>query len=285
MPFRAACIQFCAGRHVDANVVTVSRLIGEAAEGGADLIMTPEMTGLIESSGRVLLANTFEEADDKALPAFRSLAARLGKWILIGSLAIRVGEDRLANRSFLLAPDGSIAARFDKIPMFDVSLEGGESYRESNRYEAGTQAVVADLPWGRLGMTVCYDVRFPGLYRALARAGADFITVPSAFTVPTGKAHWHVLLRARAIENGCYVFAPAHHGEHESGRKTYGHSLIVDPWGEVIAEAPDGEGVIFADIDAERVKNARNRIPALMHDREFSIVHAPAATHDRKLAS
>ncbi len=283
--FTAACVQFCAGRSVDSNIETVSRLVREAAAGGAGLVLTPEMTSLIEMNGATLLANTASQEDDVALKAFRALAADLEVWLSIGSLAIRVGSDTLANRSFLIGPDGAVAAQCDKIHMFDVTLPGGESYCESKRYEPGVRAVVADLPWGRIGLSVCYDLRFPALYRTLAQAGAIFLTVPSAFTVQTGKAHWEVLLRARAIETGCYVFAAAQEGEHEAGRTTYGHSLIVDPWGEVLSDGGLGEGVTYASIDPGRATAARARIPALQHDRAFADPNHGRAPEDRKLAS
>ena len=201
------------------------------------------------------------------------LAAELGIWLHVGSIAVRKTEEKLANRSFLFAPDGAIAARYDKIHMFDVAVDPDNKYSESRRYDPGSKAVVTSLPWGKLGLTICYDMRFPGLYRNLAKAGADVIAVPSAFTVPTGKAHWHALLRARAIEAQCFVLAAAQVGEHESGRKTYGHSIAISPWGEVLAEA-DGEqtGVIFADIDLAAVTSARERIPSLINDRPYEIV-------------
>jgi predicted amidohydrolase len=274
--FRAACIQFCAGRSVEDNVATASRLIADAVRGGARIVMTPEMTGLIEMDAEALRGKTRAEADDPALAALRALARELETWLLIGSLALKTREERLANRSFLIAPDGAVAARCDKIHMFDVTLANAETYRESRRYRPGCEAVVADLPWGRLGMSVCYDVRFPALYRTLAQAGAQFLSIPSAFTRPTGEAHWHVLVRARAIETGAYVFAPAQEGEHEAGRSTYGHSVIVDPWGEIVAEAASGEAVIAADIEPGRVEAARRRIPALAHDRAFEVVHEGA---------
>ncbi|MGI9415210.1 MAG: carbon-nitrogen hydrolase family protein [Hyphomicrobiales bacterium] len=280
--FKAACVQFCATRSADRNVATMRRLVGDAARGGAQLVLTPEQTGMIEMDGKVLMANARTEADDPALAALAGLALEHRIWLSIGSLAIRLADDRLANRSFLISPAGEVVARFDKIHMFDVSLPNGESYRESNRYAPGDRAVCADLPWGRIGLTVCYDLRFPALYLALAQAGADFLTVPSAFTRPTGEAHWHVLLRARAIETGCFVLAAAQDGEHEAGRKTYGRSLIVDPWGEVLADAGTGEGVVFADIDPARVETARSRIPALDHDRRFA---APDAAAERMFAS
>jgi deaminated glutathione amidase len=205
----------------------------------------------------------------------------LSIWLHVGSIAVLVGNGKIANRSLLFSPQGAVAARFDKLHMFDVELPGGESYRESRNYQAGSAGVIADLPWGSLGLTVCYDLRFPHLYRALATAGADFLAIPSAFTRQTGEAHWHVLIRARAIENGCFVFAAAQAGRHESGRETYGHSLIVSPWGDVIAEADSQSGVIVADIRPEEVEKARRRIPSLQHDRPFEISRAaPALTRE-----
>lgn len=283
--FKAACVQFCAGRDVQRNVDTVSRLVRQAAADGARLVLTPEMTGLIEMDGKTLMANTRPQEDDTALAAFRALAAELGIWLSVGSLAVRLPGDKLANRSFLVSPGGAIAAHCDKIHMFDVTLADGESYRESKRYEAGERAVTADLPWGRIGLSVCYDLRFPALYRTLARAGAIFLTVPSAFTVQTGRAHWEVLLRARAIETGSFVFAAAQEGAHEAGRVTYGHSLMVDPWGAVLADAGLGEGVIMAEIDPALAAAARARIPALEHDRSFTTPQVAPAADTRKLAS
>lgn len=269
--FTAACLQMRAGRDVAANLVSVSALVCEAAAAGADFIMTPEMTSLIETKSELLFANARVEADDTTLSALRELAAEKKIWLLIGSLAIKLSGEKLANRSFLITPDGGVAARYDKIHMFDVDLAGGESYRESKNFEPGREAVVADLPWGRLGLSICYDLRFPHLYRALAQAGADFLTVPAAFTRQTGAAHWHTLLQARAIETGCFVFAPAQGGKHESGRETYGHSLIVAPWGEIVAEAAHDEpGVLLAEIDTARIAEARTRVPSLGHDREFA---------------
>jgi predicted amidohydrolase len=190
-------------------------------------------------------------------------------------MAVKIAADRLANRSFLLTPEGEIAARYDKIHMFDVDLEDGQTYRESVLYRPGDTPVLAELPWGTLGMTVCYDVRFAYLYRALAQAGADFLTIPAAFTVPTGKAHWHVLQRARAIETACFVLAPAQWGEHADGRKTYGHSLIVDPWGEVLADAGEGVGFVTAEIDPAKIAEARRKVPALRHDRTLAAAQMP----------
>ncbi|WP_374446726.1 carbon-nitrogen hydrolase family protein, partial [Stella sp.] len=226
--FRAACIQMTTGRDMAPNIETLRRLTREARAAGADLVMTPEVSNIIEPNRQAQLGKVRFEGEDPMLAAGRDLARETGVWLLLGSLAVRAeGEERLANRSVLLTPKGEIAARYDKIHMFDVDLAGGESYRESNRFRPGERAVLADLPWGRLGMTICYDMRFAYLYRALAHAGATLLSVPAAFTVPTGRAHWHVLLRARAIETGCFLFAPAQTGEHAEGRRTYGHSLIV----------------------------------------------------------
>jgi deaminated glutathione amidase len=265
--FRAACIQLCTSADVLQNIRAASTLIREAAGCGAEFIATPENTTLMAPDGGTKLENSFSELVDPSLPAFRNLANELGVWLLIGSLAIRVSDAKTANRSFLIDPKGAIAARYDKIHLFDVDLPSGERYRESNTVAGGDRAVVAELPWGRLGMSVCYDLRFPQLYRMLAHAGAFLFSVPSAFTETTGRAHWHVLLRARAIENGAFVVAPAQGGTHEGGRETYGHSLIVNPWGEIVAEATNEPGVIVADVDPGLSVEARARIPNLQHDR------------------
>src|SRR5256886_6672736 len=275
--FTAACIQFTAGPDPEPNLQRVSELIRQARDAGAELIMTPEVSNFIES-GRRRRDKARPEAEDPFLAGMRELARETGAWILVGSLVIdptgepsaEAGEERLANRSFLIDAQGGIVARYDKIHMFDIDLPGGESYRESNAYRPGGRTVVAETPWGRLGMSVCYDVRFPHLFRALAQAGADFLAVPSVFTVPTGRAHWHVLLRARAIENACFVFAPAQWGEHTAGRKSYGHSLIVDPWGEVLADAGEGVGIVSARVDAARIAEVRGMVPSLRHDRAFT---------------
>jgi predicted amidohydrolase len=269
--FTAACVQLNSGPEVAANIAAASGLVRAARKAGADLILTPEVSDMIEPRRDHVLAKAKSEAQHPMLAAFRDLAHETGAWLLLGSIVVRDdGAERLANRSFLITPQGEIAARYDKIHMFDVDLPTGESHRESRTYRPGETARVAVLPWGKLGMTVCYDLRFAYLYRALAQAGADFISVPSAFTVPTGQTHWHVLLRARAIETGCFVLAPAQSGEHAGGRRTYGHSLIVSPWGEVLAEAPDGPGFIAAEIDPAKVAEARRAIPALDHDRRFA---------------
>jgi predicted amidohydrolase len=281
-PFVAACVQLRAGREVAPNVEAAAALIAKAADDGADFILTPENTSIMEAERELLFEKTRGEDDDIALARFRALAREKKKWLLIGSLPIKVAADKLANRSLLIGPDGRIAARYDKIHMFDVDLAGGESYRESRNFDAGHEAIVADLPWGRLGLTICYDLRFPYLYRALAHAGASFLTVPAAFTRQTGEAHWHVLLRARAIETGAFVFAPAQGGRHENGRETFGHSLIVAPWGEIIAEAGTEPGVTMAEIDPAKAEEARGRVPSLKHDKSFD---GPAVPVGVKAAS
>ncbi|MBT9291185.1 carbon-nitrogen hydrolase family protein [Prosthecodimorpha staleyi] len=281
--FRAALVQTTASRSVEANIAAVEALVREAAAAGAQYVQTPENTNIMEHNGDRLFAALTEEAADPTLARLRAVAAELGIWLHVGSLAIKVAEAKAANRAFVIAPDGSVAARYDKIHLFDVDLVGGESYRESNRIRPGAESVTVDLPWGRLGLAICYDLRFPQLFRALAReAGADILSVPAAFTQQTGEAHWHVLLRARAIENGAWVFAAAQSGLHENGRSTYGHSLIVDPWGRIVAEAADGPGIAIADIDLGLVAEARGRIPALRHDRPFAA--APALPVELKAA-
>ena len=269
--FKAACIQLNAGREAEPNIRAASALVRQARAAGADLIMTPEVSDMIEPKRALREEKARPESAHPMLAAFRDLARDTQAHLLLGSIIVRLeGEGRLANRSFLIAPDGAILARYDKIHMFDVDLPGGESYRESAVFKPGEGTALAALPWGVLGLTVCYDLRFPHLYRALAQGGADFLTVPSAFTVPTGKAHWHVLLRARAIENGCFVFAPAQCGEHAEGRRTYGHSLIAAPWGEILAEAGEEPGFIIAEIDPAKIAEARQAVPSLGHDRPFA---------------
>jgi predicted amidohydrolase len=270
--FKAAMIQMRSGLTPAANIDAAARLIQEAKDAGADYVLTPEMTNLLAAKREQLFATVVEEAKDASLSALREFARRLGIVVHVGSLAIRIAPERAANRSFLIGPDGEIVARYDKIHMFDVDLANGESYRESNSYVPGESAVLADLPWGRLGLTICYDLRFPALYRALAEGGASFLAIPSAFTKQTGEAHWHVLNRARAIENGCFVLAAAQGGKHENGRETFGHSLIVDPWGRVLAEGGTEPGVILAEINPAAVATARARIPSLQHGRRFEMI-------------
>jgi len=280
--FKAAMIQMRSGLRPDVNIDAAVRYIGDAKEAGADYVLTPEMTNILAANREQLFAVAVEEEADASLATLREVARKLGIYVHIGSLAIRISPDRAANRSFLIDPKGDILARYDKIHMFDVDLAGGESYRESRNYRPGELAVLADLPWGRLGLTVCYDLRFPALYRALAEAGATMLTIPSAFTKQTGEAHWHVLIRSRAVENGCFVFAAAQGGRHKNGRDTFGHSLIVDPWGRILAEGDTEPGVIVAEIDPAEVAKARARIPSLQHGRRFEIVEPlaePAHLH------
>jgi predicted amidohydrolase len=267
---RVACVQLRSTDDIDENIASASNLIRSAAKAGAHFIATPENTTLMAADGGAKLEKTVVERDDKAVPAFAALAEELGVWLLIGSLAIKVSGGKTANRSYLFDPKGRIEARYDKVHLFDVNLPSGETYRESNTVAPGREAVVVSLPWARLGLSVCYDLRFPHLYRALAKAGAEVLTVPSAFTETTGKAHWHVLLRTRAIENGCFVVAPAQGGTHANGRKTFGHSLIVGPWGDILAEGGVDPGVIAAELDLDEVAAARTRLPSLHHDRPFT---------------
>lgn len=271
-----ACVQMRSGVHPAANVDAASALIRQAAADGAQLIATPEMTSLLDRKPGAAFAKSTSEDRDVALAAFRALAADLKIWLLIGSLPIRADDikpddNKCVNRSFLISPAGVVVARYDKIHMFDVQLNAGNIYRESDSFASGAEGVVAETPLAKLGMTVCYDVRFPHLYRDLARAGAEIIAVPAAFTRITGEAHWHVLLRARAIETGSFVIAPAQAGKHEDGRETYGHSLIVGPWGEVLAEGGVEPGIVSASLDLDEVKTARAKIPALTHDRAYRL--------------
>jgi predicted amidohydrolase len=269
--FRAALVQLRSGRSMEANLERAEALVRRAAQGGAVYVQTPENTAVMELKPELVLRAAQTEDESVALAKLRALAAELGIFLHIGSLAIKLDEARVANRSYLIDPQGGIAARYDKLHMFDVDLAGGESHRESSHCRPGAKAVVADLPFGRLGLSICYDLRFPQLYRALATSGAEFIAIPSAFTKQTGEAHWHVLTRARAIETGAFVLAATQAGLHENGRATYGHSLIVSPWGEILAEAGEEPGVIFADIDLAASAEARARIPALKAGREFEV--------------
>ena len=270
--FRVGLVQMRSGRTPAQNVDAATKLIKEAKTGGAEYVLTPEMTNILERKREDLFAALAPEEKDRSLAAFRDLARRLGIWVHVGSLAIEVLPQKAVNRSFLIDPKGEIAARYDKIHMFDVDLAGGESYRESGSYRPGELAVAVDIPWGRVGLTICYDLRFPALYRALAEACASFITIPSAFTQQTGEAHWHVLTRARAIETGSFVFAAAQGGRHEDGRDTFGHSIAIDPWGRVLAEGGTEPGVILADVDPSQVAIVRARIPSLQHGRRFEMV-------------
>ena len=269
---RAACVQMRSTTAVAENIAAASALVRQAAEAGAVFIATPEMTNLLDIRPGMARPKIVAQEDDATLVAFRALAVELGVWLLLGSIGVMAeGDDRLANRSFLIAPDGDVVAHYDKIHMFDVEVGDGQTYRESRTYRPGTSTALVNAGIGRVGMTICYDLRFAALYRSLAQAGAEILTVPAAFTRVTGEAHWHVLLRARAIETGCFVIAPAQGGKHEDGRETYGHSLIVSPWGEILAEADGDEpGVIWADLDLEEVYKARARIPSLGNNQMFS---------------
>src|SRR5215470_14807618 len=275
--FRVACIQNCAEREMVPSIEAASRLIRAAAKDGAELIQLPEMVTMLEPQNRLVLEKAVPEAADPGLAAFRALARETGAWILVGSLLLKEpGADRVVNRSFLLDSSGGIVARYDKLHLFDVDLASGEQYRESATVIAGDRAVLAPSPWGLIGLSVCYDLRFAYLYRALAQAGASYLSIPAAFTYTTGKAHWHVLVRARAIETGSYVFAANQGGTHAEGRRTWGHALIVDPWGEVLADGGESVGFVTADIDPAEVEKARGMVPALRHDREFAKPSLPS---------
>ena len=269
--FRVGLVQLRTGKNIQENLVQAEGFIRDAARRGANYVQTPENTLVMEVDAQHLLEKLSPEDQTEGVEHFSRLAQELRIWLHIGSLAIKVGERRAVNRAFLFAPNGEAVCRYDKIHMFDVDLPSGESYRESATFEPGTCTYVADLPWGGLGIATCYDMRFGEQYKAMARAGAKFLTAPSAFTKVTGEAHWHVLLRARAIENGCFVFAAAQGGRHANGRTTYGHSIAISPWGEILAEAGTEPGVIVADIDAGEVDRVRARIPALDHTRDFKV--------------
>ncbi len=285
-PFRVACVQVNATEGIADNLEAARLLVSRAAAEGASLIALPECVALMAATGEAARSAARREAESRPLAVFRELAAGLGRWLLVGSLPIlpepEEGQDsedhRIVNRSILIDGEGVIRARYDKIHMFDVRLGGGGTYRESATYRPGSTAVLAETPFGPMGLTICYDLRFPGLYRSLARAGCRMIAVPSAFTRMTGAAHWHVLLRARAIETGCFIIAPAQCGAHPGGRQTYGHALIVDPWGTILAEADETPGVVAATLDPDAVTRARRQIPSLAHDRAYAApVPAPGA--------
>lgn len=268
---RAALIQLNTGNVIEDAITVAEGFIREAVEQGAAFVSTPETTHLMEMNRTLVLEKTFPEDQDPGVKRFRALAAELGIWLHIGSLIIKVADNRLANRSFLFSPEGEMIATYDKMHLFDVDLGGGETYRESALYDAGDEALVVNTPIGNLGLSICYDLRFPYLYRALAHAGANILLIPAAFTKPTGEAHWHTLLRARAIETGCYVLAAAQTGLHATGRETFGHSLVVDPWGEIIADAGTATGPLLFDLDLAKCAEARQKIPSLMHDRDVKV--------------
>ena len=270
---RAAILQMTSGIDPAANAAVIVDAVEQAAEHGADMLFTPEMAGYLDRN-RARAAETLRsEADDPVLAAAREAAARHGLWVHLGSLPLKEegGDGRWVNRSFVIDGKGEIRARYDKIHLFDVDLATGESWRESAVYRPGEKVVAVETPWGRMGLSVCYDLRFPDLYRALTNAGATMLLVPAAFTVPTGEAHWHVLLRARAIEAGCFVIAPAQTGRHDDGRETYGHSLVIDPWGEVLLDMGEQAGLALADIDLSRVEDVRGRVPAIANRRDIPV--------------
>lgn len=270
---KIACLQANTGNDLAANLTTVRAMIREAAANGAQWILTAEYTLMMDGSGRVMRDNALPADGGESLVELKAMAKELKVWLLIGSLTLRTideADTRIVNRSFLISDAGEVVASYDKIHMFDVTLPDGKVIRESSAYRPGNKAVVADTPLGKVGLTICYDLRFPGLFRTLAQAGAAIITVPSSFQRQTGKAHWHALLQARAIENGCFVIAPAMCGEHAGNRQTFGHSLVVNPWGEVLADGGEGPGIVYAEIDVARVAKVRGMIPSLTHDRQYS---------------
>lgn len=268
---RIACLQMNSGSDFDANLETFRVMTREAAAAGSNFVLSPEYFLMMDGAGRVMRERAQDERGDPAHAALCELARELGIWLLAGSITLRSGDGRLFNRSVLISPDGRAVAGYDKIHMFDVTLPDGKVIRESSAYRPGERAVLAETPWGKLGMTVCYDLRFPGLYRALAQAGAVFISVPSSFQRQTGKAHWHTLLRARAIENECFILAPAMCGDHSGNRQSYGHTLVVDPWGEIIAEGGELPGIVYAELEPRRVTRVRGMMPSLEHDRPFTL--------------
>ncbi|MFO0994591.1 MAG: carbon-nitrogen hydrolase family protein [Hyphomicrobiales bacterium] len=269
--FKAACIQNCATPDVHKDIETLSRLINAAADAGAKLIALPEYCAGLDTKNGLLYPFAAPEAQHSVIPAFAALARKRNAWILIGSIGIKAPDGRIFNRSFMLDPSGETVARYDKLHMYDVELGDGHSYKESATIAPGSEAVISPSPGGKLGMSVCYDLRFPGLYRTYGQAGANILAIPAAFVRLTGQAHWHVLNRARAIENGAYVIAPCQYGTLSGGSECFGHSLIVDPWGRVLADGGEDEGFVVAELDMGEVEKTRQRIPSLKHDRPFSI--------------
>jgi deaminated glutathione amidase len=271
---KIALFQMTSGIDPAKNAAALVQAISDSASAGAKMVFTPEMSGLLDRNGKRAASSIFSEADDPVLEAVCVAAKKNGIWVALGSLAISPDGDgeRYANRSYLIDDQGQVRARYDKIHLFDIDLPTGESWRESNRYRAGEGAVVVQTPIGDIGLSICYDVRFPTLYQGLSESGAQILSVPAAFTVPTGKAHWHILLRARAIENAAWVIAAAQVGDHEDGRSTYGHSLVVSPWGEVVLDMGKGQGLGFADVDVDKVERARQQIPVIKHRRTIGEV-------------
>jgi predicted amidohydrolase len=274
---RAAILQATTGIDPEANAAALAAAVVDAAAGGADMLFTPEMSGLIDRDRKRASASITVETDDATLAAVRNAAAKVGIWVQLGSLALAGRADgRFVNRGFVIDGSGEIRARYDKIHLFDVDLSSGERWRESDAYAPGDRAVAVETPWGRLGLSICYDLRFPDLYRALSDAGATILSVPAAFTVPTGAAHWHVLLRARAIEAGAFVIAAAQSGRHEDGRETFGHSLAIDPWGDVLLDMGTSATLGFLDLDSARLTEVRERVPAIAHRRPIGPVEVAA---------
>jgi predicted amidohydrolase len=267
--FRVALLQMQTGNDLAANLEAVTAMTREAAANGARFVLTPEYALMMDGSGRTMRERALAQDGSPALPQLQALAKELSIWLLAGSLTLKTESERIANRSILISADGVIEASYDKIHMFDATLPDGKTIKESSAYCPGARAVTADTPWGTLGLTVCYDLRFPQLYRSLAKAGARFITIPSSFQRATGKDHWHPLIQARAIENACFIFAPAMCGEHPGNRSTYGHSLVVDPWGKILADGGEAPGIVYADVDPSRVDKVRGMLPCLQHDVEF----------------
>ena len=272
---KVAALQLCASDDPVANLELTISMVQRAAEAGAQFITTPEVTNCVSSSRRRQNEVLAFQENDQTLAAMCAAAAQFGVWISVGSLALKLpDDDRFTNRSFMIDPSGRIVAQYDKIHMFDVTLSETEQYRESDGYRAGGHAVIADTAFGKIGMTICYDIRFPHLYRGLAKSGASILLIPAAFAQPTGRAHWEVLLRARAIETGCFVIAAAQTGEHQTTqgrpRKTYGHSMIVSPWGEILADAGEDQGIIYADLDLSLVESTRARVPSILSNQSFS---------------
>ena len=269
-PFKVACVQNCATNDMSANLATVEHLVRDAHAQGASLVCLPEFFCNLEPADGSYYDNGYEADQHPALAALRTLGSELGVWLLLGSIPVKAADRKVHNRCIVLDPQGSIVATYNKIHLFDVAIKDGQSYKESNGVAPGGEAVIAALPWGGLGLSICYDLRFLHLYRQLAQHGASFLSIPAAFTAKTGAAHWHTLVRARAIETGCYVFAPGQCGTRPWGRATYGHSLIVDPWGTVLADGGEEEGVIVAEVDPLRVTEVRRMIPSLTHDRAIA---------------
>ncbi|MGW8182400.1 MAG: carbon-nitrogen hydrolase family protein [Burkholderiales bacterium] len=267
---RIACLQMNSGNEFAANLSVFSAMAREAAAAGAKFILSPEYFLMMDGTGRVMREAALDEQGEPAVSALTALARELSVWLLAGSVTLKAGDGRMFNRSLLISSAGRVVATYDKIHMFDVTLPDGKVIRESSAYRPGEKAVLTEMPWGKLGMTVCYDLRFPGLFRALAQAGAEIITVPSSFQRQTGKAHWHTLVRARAIENECFLIAPAMCGDHPGNRQSFGHTLVIDPWGEVLAEGGESPEIVYAEIAPRRVAKVRNMIPSLEHDRPFA---------------